>query len=79
MGVSVSTIRNDLKVLENQGELNRLYGGAVISDYDPTVAVSKREITNVEAKEKIGKKAAELVENGDIIFFRWLQYRYHNG
>lgn len=68
LDVSISTVRNDLKVLENQGELSRLYGGAILTENDLTIAVSKREIINANAKEKIGKKAAELIKNGDIIF-----------
>ncbi len=67
--VSTETIRNDLERLEQQGVLKRSYGGATIveeNEQEPTY--KEREIVNFTGKEKIGKKAAELVADGETIF-----------
>lgn len=71
LGVSLSTIRNDLKKMETSGELSRHYGGAIISEEittDSVALTSRREIINAYAKDIIGKKAVEFVRDGEIIF-----------
>lgn len=68
--VSEMTIRRDLEKLEKDGEIVRVYGGAKIktkSAYEATI----EERLNINNKEKmeIAKKAAELIEDGDVIAF----------
>ncbi|MFE5323950.1 DeoR/GlpR family DNA-binding transcription regulator [Paenibacillus sp. NPDC056579] len=68
LGVSTETIRRDLDALESEGKLQRVYGGAVRSGYEhgePTF--QQRTELHVDAKKKIGQRAAELIENGDTI------------
>ncbi|WP_156456417.1 DeoR/GlpR family DNA-binding transcription regulator [Abyssisolibacter fermentans] len=66
--VTNATIRRDLELLEKEGYLKRTHGGAVINDD------SKNELTFLQKhmtisidKEKIGKHAATLVNEGDTI------------
>lgn len=68
---SESTIRRDLNSLHNDGKLKKVHGGAVSigdnyskSDYKVTI---RKEI-NHDEKDKIAKVAAELIEEGDVIY-----------
>ena len=62
--VSKSTIRRDLNLLDSQGMLQRVRGGTI--DTDPRTYA---QIATKAADDKalIGKKAASLVEDGDIV------------
>ena len=66
--VSEETIRRDLMILEEKGLLKRVYGGAIHavfqSEEPPFV---QRTSVNQEAKVKVGKKAVELISDGDVI------------
>jgi len=66
--VSESTIRRDLKELEEEHLLKRTHGGAIALqtvNYEPTF--SEKEISNSELKKAIAEKAIELIEEGDVI------------
>ncbi|GAB6099569.1 DeoR/GlpR family DNA-binding transcription regulator [Halanaerocella petrolearia] len=66
--VSGSTIRRDLKKLEDRELIARTHGGAVAkedSNLEPSFMEKEHEHT--QAKSLIGKKAAELVDDGDTI------------
>ncbi|MGE5581853.1 MAG: DeoR/GlpR family DNA-binding transcription regulator [Bacillota bacterium] len=66
--VTEETIRRDLKVLEKQGLLIRTHGGAVVAEDTRTEApLEVREAINIEGKDAIGRKAAQLVADGDTI------------
>jgi DeoR family fructose operon transcriptional repressor len=67
-GVSASTIRNDLRDLQDEGKITRTHGGAIInskSGYEP-LPFSK-ETQMLPAKKMIARAAAAFVEDGDII------------
>jgi len=69
LGVSVATIRRDLNKLREMGEIERFHGGAVISlPSAPEPPVIQRSGENIAEKERIGKTAAALVQDGDVIF-----------
>lgn len=66
--VTEETIRRDLKLLESAGQLLRTHGGAILPDdsrIEPSLEV--RQGINSEGKDRIGRKAAELVKEGDTI------------
>jgi len=64
---SDSTIRRDLEYLEQQGLLERTYGGAVIAP--ATGAGATQEIAGLSPEEnRIGFAAAEMVAEGDTVF-----------
>ncbi len=64
-GVSEMTIRRDLELMEKEGVLKRIRGGATAAisrSYEPPYAV--RSHLNVAAKERIGKAAAAMLSEG---------------
>lgn len=67
--VSVETIRRDLRILDEQGLLQRTYGGAtkrVQTTWD--MPFHERIHLNRERKEAISKAAITLLEHGDSVF-----------
>ena len=67
--VTGATIRRDLEALEKEGLLRRTHGGAVLPlsvSYEPLYFSQIRK--NLKEKEAIGKKAAELISDGDSVF-----------
>ena len=71
MAVSESTIRRDLTELETQGLVRRLYGGAVLEDQasdpeEPSLDVPR--VSCQREKDLIGRTAAGMVADGDVIF-----------
>ena len=66
--VSAVTIRNDLATLEQGGFLLRTHGGAMTRSSSGTVpAFSLRRDVHTTEKERIGRAAAALVQDGDAI------------
>ncbi len=67
--VTGATIRRDLEALEKEGLLRRTHGGAILPQsisYEPLYSSQKRK--NLKEKIAIGKRAAELINDGDTIF-----------
>ena len=67
--VSMTTIRNDLAILEKSGLIERQHGGASIPLEDLTgeIAFQARASMNQEEKKRIGAAAAALVDDSDTI------------
>lgn len=66
--ISEATVRRDIESLEKKGLLHRTYGAVILSEYvNDVIPYTIRETTNSGAKEKIAKKAATLIKDGDII------------
>lgn len=66
--VSEETIRRDLMLLEEKGLLKRVYGGAIKTVFEfEEPPFTQRTTVNHEAKVQIGKKAIQLISNGDVI------------
>lgn len=66
--VSMETIRRDLSELEDMKLIRRVHGGAVLyTEYGIEPDYTYRTTENYEEKLLIGKKAAELVKDGDSI------------
>ncbi|UUX33363.1 DeoR/GlpR family DNA-binding transcription regulator [Fundicoccus culcitae] len=69
LDVSEITIRRDLKTLEKDGKVVMLHGGAAKKiDTSRETATSQRQRLFTQEKEAIGQLAADLVEDGDVIF-----------
>lgn len=70
LDVSSETIRRDFLDLEEQGNLKRVHGGAVLSDRKilPEPAFSDRLKTHAGAKMAIGRLAASLIPPGSTLF-----------
>lgn len=66
---SESTIRRDLTELENQHKLERIHGGATISERKlQEMSITEKSSRNLQEKVRIAKYAASLVQDGDCIF-----------
>src|SRR3954465_14802294 len=67
-GVSEDTIRRDLRELSAEGLLHRVHGGALPLPKAPIpAAYSARAEQATAAKTVIGKAAAQLVRDGQVI------------
>ncbi len=64
LDVSAVTVRQDLTLLEDEGFLKRVHGGAVLENADD---ISKRLVINYEKKLRIAHKAASFVGDHDSI------------
>ncbi|MGQ9648834.1 MAG: DeoR/GlpR family DNA-binding transcription regulator [Phycisphaerae bacterium] len=68
LGVSESTVRRDLSLLEEEGIVRRTHGGAVfVSDRFVALNYAAREVTAVPEKETIGRVAAGLLQDSQTI------------
>jgi DeoR/GlpR family transcriptional regulator of sugar metabolism len=70
LGVSEITIRRDLLLLEQEGVLDRTYGGAVLKQQ--MLAESRWEdavVAHAAEKDSIAAAAAEMIEPQDTVFF----------
>jgi DeoR/GlpR family transcriptional regulator of sugar metabolism len=69
LDVSEATVRRDLSWMENEGILNRTHGGAVLSDdFQTEPEYTLRAKRQVPEKTEIGRIAAEMIEEGEIVF-----------
>ncbi len=71
-GISIQTLRRDLKELENRNVIKKVYGGVVYNEdivaNTEVIDIKSREIENLNQKQQIGKVAASLLEEQDVIF-----------
>lgn len=72
LGVSVSTLRRDIDLLDDAGLLERTRGGAIsraagAKTFEPAAAVSGHLAPS--EKRAIGQKAAELIKPGQTVLF----------
>ncbi len=68
--VSEMTIRRDLSELEKQGLLQRTHGGAAVAESAFFQFSFQAKLSQfVQEKERIGKIAAEMVRDGDVVLF----------
>ncbi|MEM1325149.1 MAG: DeoR/GlpR family DNA-binding transcription regulator [Bacteroidota bacterium] len=66
LSVSEDTIRRDLNELAEQGEVVKVYGGALSTAYHPS-SYPKKQVYAYEAKTVIAKKAVSLLKDGMFI------------
>ncbi|MGJ8455518.1 DeoR/GlpR family DNA-binding transcription regulator [Pseudothermotoga sp. U03pept] len=66
-GVSLITARRDLEILESQGLVERTRGGAIIKSITGDSPFFKNLDLRKEQKERIAKKAIELLNNGQVV------------
>lgn len=69
-GLTEATIRTDLRMLQQEGFVQRYHGGAtLVTAKQNTGALQLERQTHLEAKDAIGRLAAGLIENGDTVIF----------
>ncbi|WP_343208779.1 DeoR/GlpR family DNA-binding transcription regulator [Anaerolentibacter hominis] len=69
LNVSVSTVRRDLLLMAEEGQVVVLRGGAVrrLTENQDMPVIHKKKI-QVDAKRRIAEKAASLVKDGEVIY-----------
>ena len=67
LGVSEDTIRRDLRELAKDGYLKRVHGGAVPLA-SANAAFPNRRFIETPDKVAIGKRAAGMIQNGQVVF-----------
>ena len=66
--VSINTIRRDIATLENEGFINKFYGGIKLATPNEPTPFSEREASNTKAKVYVAQKAASYIKSRDVIF-----------
>lgn len=66
--VSINTIRRDIVELLKQGSIDKIYGGVRAKKKSPLLPFEERHTSHMDQKERIGERAAMLVEDGDVIY-----------
>ena len=70
LDVSIDTVRRDLEVLEKNGIVKRVHGGAILKQSNDKVLnklFNEREVKNLEKKQEVALLAIELIEEGQAI------------
>jgi DeoR/GlpR family transcriptional regulator of sugar metabolism len=68
LGVTDTSVRRDLSVLEGEGKLRRVHGGAISLPADPRAERYGEKLSlRLAEKRRIGAAAAEMVEPGDVL------------
>lgn len=70
LGASESTVRRDLTILDEDGKVNKVHGGAtaVNSYYTRDEDVAYRKNINREEKTEIARYAASLIKPHDLVY-----------
>lgn len=67
--ISMNTVRRDVAELLKRGMVEKVYGGVCARKNEQSLTpYDVRRLGSEDAKAAIGKRAAELVNDGDIIF-----------
>lgn len=78
LGVSQSTVRRDLTVLESSGNIRRTHGGArLLNPRSEEFVFNARDTHQLDEKEAIGRACAELVGSGQTVIIDAGTTPYH--
>lgn len=66
--VTQVTIRHDLTCLEQQGQLIRVQGGAILPPAMTTAGAMGTGVANLSQKQAIGSAVAAMIRDGDTLF-----------
>ena len=68
--ITETSIRRDLVILESQGQLKRIHGGAIsVAGNSRFESYSEKMQLNINAKRRIGKAAVEMINPHDVVLF----------
>lgn len=67
-GVSMETIRKDIRFWEEKGVLKKIHGGAVMSADDMVTHINMRIGDNMEVKKRVAEKAFEFMPEKGVVF-----------
>ena len=78
VGVSVSTVRRDLSILEATGNVKRTHGGArIVTPKSDEFAFSARDTHQLDEKENIGRVCAGLIQPNQTVIIDAGTTAYH--
>ena len=66
--ISLNTVRRDVSALLGRGRIRKTYGGVAALETSGPVPMAVRASKNREAKQLVGRLAAQLVSDGQTIF-----------
>lgn len=66
--VSMNTVRMDVAALVKKGSIKKVYGGVCSNRQDGLVPFEERKLKNSAVKKSLCQAAAEMVDDGDIIY-----------
>lgn len=66
--ISMNTVRLDVAQLVSKGVIRKVYGGVCSNQKGNLVPFEERQAKNIQGKIAVGRAAAKLVEDGDIIY-----------
>lgn len=66
--ISMNTVRLDVAQLVEKGAIRKVYGGVCSKQKGNPIPYEERQSKNPQEKKRVGRAAAALVEDGDIIF-----------
>ena len=66
-GVSTETIRRDFDALSGDGLISRAHGGASAPSHGNYPNLDERATARIEQRERIGRRAAQLVQPGETL------------
>lgn len=68
LGVTLETIRRNVRTLEERGIVRKVHGGVHLLEEILEPTLESRLDKKVDAKEKLAKAVAETISNGDSLF-----------
>ena len=68
LGVTAETIRRTIAVLDHQGLVTKVHGGASLKNWGLEPSFAQRFVQNQPTKRRIGDAAAELIADGASLF-----------
>ena len=75
---SLETIRRDLTVLESEGKIEKIYGGAkIIENTVGEVSLEMRNVSKLAQKQAMASRCSSLIQEGDCIFIDSGSTTYH--
>lgn len=66
--MSMNTVRMDVAELVKKGSVKKVYGGVCSNRQNSLVPFEERKMKNSDKKKAVCRAAAELVDDGDIVF-----------
>ncbi len=66
--ISINTVRLDVAQLASKGVIRKVYGGVCSNQKGNLIPFEERQAKNIQGKIAVGKAAAKLVTDGDIIY-----------
>jgi len=66
--IHINTCRSDINTLVEKGIITKEYGGVSASKSNLPTTYSERMLKNIVGKKQIALKAAQLLEEGDVIY-----------